>query len=518
MARFGKVLQFARYYSDFYGDTLHTAFPEREILGEWRYEGAGALYHMYENPDYNLGITTPIYRFWSPSLGDHWHTPQRNVGGDYRYEGIVGYVYNTSGPYRRAMYSFVRYFTAGNGTPGANHYASWDSTPFPGYTSLGLAWYSPIIVYGCTDPAADNYNQYANQTSSGCTYTIRGCTDSRATNYNPNATADDGTCTYPTPSISLSISPSSIIQGQNATISWSVTNSTSRSLTDLGAVSTSGSQTISPSDDRTYTLTATYYGIKNASKSVTLPVYVPPVVTLTVDNSQIILGQSTRLRWSTTGDANYANISPGIGNSNLTSNVSISPTQTTTYTAYVSGLGGSDSDQVTVTVIQPPILSITGPANINYGDTVTLQWSQKNAVQSLEILITAYDLDSNPFYDTIQLIAGESSEGTTPYTPPWGNRGPLWMEFKLYGEGQGGLNSEDAISVNVNIDQNPDFIDIPESDDKIRDETPVITPDAEVNTVQLLVNDIDIPVAIKADYPVQVEIDNSGTYIDVEQI
>lgn len=512
MARVGKILQFARYYSSYNDDTLHTAFPENEDLTTYAYEGAGAFYLMFEFPDYNVGATTPIYRLYSPTLRDHWHTPLSFASGYYN-EGVVGYVYNSNGPYRRAMYSYVIYR---NGL--ANHYNSFQSTPFTGYTSLGLAYYAPLIVYGCSDSSADNYNVYVNQTSTGCTYSTRGCTDSRATNYNPSANVDDGSCRYPTPSITLTVSPSSIIQGQNATISWNVSNSTTRSLTDFGAVATSGSQTISPSDDRTYTLSASYYGITTNSKSVTLPVYVPPVVTLTVDNPQIILGQSTILRWSTTGDASTANISPGIGSSNLTSNVSISPTQTTTYTAYVSGLGGNDSAEVTVTVLQPPILSITGPANVDYGNSVTLQWSQENAVQSLEIRITAYDLDSNPIYDTIPLTAEASSEGTTIYTPSWGDRGPFWIEFKLYGEGTGGLYSEDAIAVHVNIDQTPDLIDIPESQDKIQSQDPVITPDVEVTTLQLAVNDIDIPVRIKADYPIQVEIDNSGTYTDVEQI
>ena len=52
--------------------------------------------------------------------------------------------------------------------------------------------------YGCTDPAALNYNSNATIDDGSCVYTalIPGCTDPAATNYHPAATQDDGSCTY----------------------------------------------------------------------------------------------------------------------------------------------------------------------------------------------------------------------------------------------------------------------------------------------------------------------------------
>ena len=52
-------------------------------------------------------------------------------------------------------------------------------------------------VYGCTDPAADNYDPAATADDGSCTYTILGCTDPLACNYDANANTDDGSCTYP---------------------------------------------------------------------------------------------------------------------------------------------------------------------------------------------------------------------------------------------------------------------------------------------------------------------------------
>jgi hypothetical protein len=52
----------------------------------------------------------------------------------------------------------------------------------------------PLIISGCTDPNATNYNSNATADDGSCEFPIAGCTDSNATNYNPNATADDGSC------------------------------------------------------------------------------------------------------------------------------------------------------------------------------------------------------------------------------------------------------------------------------------------------------------------------------------
>ena len=62
----------------------------------------------------------------------------------------------------------------------------------------------------------------------------------------------------------------------------------------------------------------------------------------------------------------------------------------------------------------------------------------------------------------------------------------------------------------------PDAIDVPSSE-VLKDEEPVITPESEVS-LTLLVDDIDIPVEIKSDYPIKVEIDSDGVYRDITQI
>ena len=52
-------------------------------------------------------------------------------------------------------------------------------------------------VTGCMDSTAFNYNPEANIDDNSCEYTITGCTDATATNYNAEAVTDDGSCEYP---------------------------------------------------------------------------------------------------------------------------------------------------------------------------------------------------------------------------------------------------------------------------------------------------------------------------------
>jgi hypothetical protein len=343
---------------------------------------------------------------------------------------------------------------------------------------------------------------------------IRGCTNPNAVNYNPRAQQDDGTCYFNPPYVNISVSPTSFINPGSATLYWSTSNTYSRSITSIGSVSTSGSITVSPTSTTTYTLTGYGYG-GNRSNSVVLYVYQPPQVTLTLDNSTIVIGETTRLRWTTTGDASTMTITPGIGSTNLVSNQIISPTITTTYTATASGLGGTDSQQITITVIQPPEVDLAGPLSVNYGDDIILSHEQVRATTTYELRIKEYDLDLSETDRVVDL--GFAASGTYTDTVAYHDRGPSSIRYELYGEGAGGLQSIKVVTVPINIDRIPDAIDIPSSEDKLRDELPVITPDAIVTSEQIVVEDVDIPVEIKSNYPIQVEVDG-GTFQDVREM
>ncbi|MDC0909283.1 DUF1566 domain-containing protein [Flavobacteriales bacterium] len=58
----------------------------------------------------------------------------------------------------------------------------------------GLSLINSLIVQGCTDITAFNYNVSANTDDGSCIAVVLGCTDSTAFNYNANANNEDGSC------------------------------------------------------------------------------------------------------------------------------------------------------------------------------------------------------------------------------------------------------------------------------------------------------------------------------------
>ena len=51
----------------------------------------------------------------------------------------------------------------------------------------------PVVIEGCTDSTALNFDPLANTLDNSCCY-IEGCTDYTSLNYDPNACLDDGSC------------------------------------------------------------------------------------------------------------------------------------------------------------------------------------------------------------------------------------------------------------------------------------------------------------------------------------
>jgi hypothetical protein len=377
--------------------------------------------------------------------------------------------------------------------------------------------------------ATDQNGDHERMTFGTCP--ILGCTDPQANNYNNRATQDNGSCTYSPPSVSLSASPSSIIQGSCVTLSYSASGVGlySASLTGVSNPGYSGPRTVCPSQTTTYTYTVCGTGgCSNASAIVT--VYVPPVITLSLNKSSIIAGQCATLSWNTTGDASTIQwLSGNINNFNLTSSSTVCPLDTTIYTARVSGNGGQDTDTITLTVYQIPTLSVTTPGSLDYGVNGSFDYVSQYCDISLNVKIYYRYADGSPVLKTDTNITNASSSqlsasdnqtkvsGTIDLDIQYDDFGPRYIDVVMTATGSGGSVSISR-EIIINIDETPDNIVIPEKDDAFKSQDPVFAPEAEILSELLLVDDIDIPVEIKANSPIQVDVNKQNNWQNLRQL
>jgi len=101
-----------------------------------------------------------------------------------------------------------------------------------------------------------------------------------------------------------------------------------------------------------------------------------PNVTLSASPSTITPGQSSQLSWTVTGaEPITLSISPDLGIDELISPVTITPSETTTYTLTATNDDGSRSDSVTITVLTDGAGAITDFAATTDGLTAAFTWS-----------------------------------------------------------------------------------------------------------------------------------------------
>ncbi|TSC69191.1 MAG: Uncharacterized protein G01um101456_292, partial [Parcubacteria group bacterium Gr01-1014_56] len=160
------------------------------------------------------------------------------------------------------------------------------------------------------------------------------------------------------PTVTLLASPTSVVSGQSATLTWSSANATSCTASNgwTGTKATSGTQTLSPTATQTYTITCTGAG-GSANQSTTITVTQPvPTVTFSASPTSIVSGQSSTLTWSSTNAASCTASNGWTGTKTISGTQSVSPTANTTYTLTCTGSGGNagQSTTVTVTSTAPP--------------------------------------------------------------------------------------------------------------------------------------------------------------------
>ncbi|MBI2035560.1 MAG: hypothetical protein HYT12_02660 [Candidatus Liptonbacteria bacterium] len=188
------------------------------------------------------------------------------------------------------------------------------------------------------------------------------------------------------PSVDLSTNRSIVNQGESFTLSWTSynTNSCIASGGWSGSKSLSGSQIITPAFNRTYTITCSHFGVKQASDSVTVTVQTePPLsVDLTISSGVIQQGNSAVLSWAST-NADFCTASDGwSGNKSISGSETVSPSRNTGYTLTCYNSRGQVYDHVSLSVVQqslPTVSLMANPENVTNGNSSSLIWNTSNA-------------------------------------------------------------------------------------------------------------------------------------------
>jgi len=185
----------------------------------------------------------------------------------------------------------------------------------------------------------------------------------------------------PPPEVTFSADPMSITLGDSSTLTWQTTYADIVIIDhDIGEVSASGSEVVTPQETTTYILAAIGPGgSTTVSVTVTVTTF-PPTVEIEADPETIHVGESATLSWSST-NAESCVIEPDVGVVELEGWITVTPTETTTYTIAATGPGGTATDSVTVTVTDPaPTVEISAdPDTIVEDESATLSWTSTNA-------------------------------------------------------------------------------------------------------------------------------------------
>lgn len=272
------------------------------------------------------------------------------------------------------------------------------------------------------------------------------------------------------------------------------------------------------------------------------------------DEDVINLGESATLEWDVEGDASSMIwINAPITNTNLTGSAIVSPLVSTTYQAIAIGEILGQQVQSTnpgsayrLRVAQPPVIDeFEVPSIVNYGEPfINIKFAAKYCNISAEI-VSEYDNDYGPpdvqgtvdgptytidtstisfEYDEVLTnykLLSENFEtadenGFVPVPIQWGTYGPTSITLLFSVAGRAGVAQVTA-TVPVNTDYTPDQIVPPQRDNLIINQL-AVTPDTIVENELMLVEDIDVPVEIKSNYPIQVDVNQSGSWNDIRQI
>jgi hypothetical protein len=222
-------------------------------------------------------------------------------------------------------------------------------------------------------------------TNYGVTYTLNGCSATSSSTTGNVVVNPIPTVTVPT--------PAAICAGQQATLTATPSALGGTFLWSVNANNaTSASINVSPTATTTYSVVYTLNGCASAPTSVT--VTVNPIPVITINDTIICGGLSVLLNPSVTPTGGTYLWSANANNA-TTSQVTVSPAATTSYTLTYTANGCIGTKNITVNVIQNPIANVLD-TTICLGGTATLVAGPNGANYSWNTGATTQTLTVSP--------------------------------------------------------------------------------------------------------------------------
>lgn len=188
----------------------------------------------------------------------------------------------------------------------------------------------------------------------------------------------------------FSAADEAVAPGGSTTLSWDVDG-----LLDsldiapgVGDVLGETSVIVAPTETTTYTLTAVNAFGTTTADTVVQVIAPPTVDSFTAAPEVVLFGEQTTFSWTTTGEIDSLTLNPGGIDVTGESSISITPTETTTYTLTAENLTGYDSATQQIVVNRPPEIAafdatVNNPLYI--GDDVQFNWEILHAPDTVEI-------------------------------------------------------------------------------------------------------------------------------------